>query len=423
MSPHEILTQASWAIGRFVPSPHNKNPNQPCRMLEIGCAWGIYGMLMRNFFEAWFGRFKKQDYISTIDAIEASEIELSPFADQIYDNIIIGDALDVLPTMEDNSYDVVYAVEVLEHIQKERGLEFIEHCTRVARRGVVLSTPHPDCWNEQKVVHGNEYERHVSIWPPEELAEMGWTIMDNKPSYVAYYELMPAVGIGVVTFNRLDLLEKCYPTWRLANTVLAIFDNGSEPATVEWLRAQKPGKLIEADQNYGNPYGRNRLIEYFRDHHPEIEYLLLPDSDVELLPGALEAMVSVAQVNGDAGFVAFPQANKGFPVSPEGWVEEVAQECNLSRMAMWKEIGLHPESVMYYSSDSWKSTIANMHGWKTRLVLDAGEGYIHHQHGSQGNPGVKEQAERDVELWSQKDALFAEYWRLRLDKGKGNQYG
>lgn len=415
MSPYEILRQASWAIGKYVP----RNSHE-ASFLEIGIGWGMYGMLMRNFFDAWFGRFGPEQYAMTIDAIDGSAIEHAPFVEQVYDNIMVGDALDILPSISANSYDVVYAVEVLEHIPKERGVFFLNEMKRIARRGVVVTTPHPDCWESQEDLHGNEFERHLSVWRPDELESMNFVIMNNRPSYVAYHDVLPKIGIGVVTYNRVDLLEVCFPTWQaVENAVLAVFDSGSDNKTVEWLKSHDIDHLTLSETNVGCWVGRNRLVEYFRDEHSDIEFVLLPDSDVELLPGSVGAMLSVARMYPDAGFVAWPQANKGFPVAEEGYVEEVASECNLTRMEMWRDVK-YPESLVYYSGDSWCSTIANMLGWRTVLVQGQGEGYVHHAHGSTGNEGVNEIAEKDVGRWQEIEARMARYWEHRFEHGKGS---
>ena len=226
------------------------------------------------------------------------------------------------------------------------------------------------------------------------------------------------VGIGVVTFNRLDLLQKCLPSWIESNCPVVIWDNGSGPEVIVWLSKYQV-KLLRSPANQGVAVGRNRLVDYFRDNHPNVEYLLLPDSDVQLLPGCITAMVEKIKSNPEYGFVAWPQANQGFPVGADGMVEETASECQLSRMETWREIGRYPETLVYYSLDSWMATIANMLGWKTALVLGKGEGYIHYKHGSQANPGVKKQISRDVALWQRKEGKMIEYWTQRFKYGKG----
>ncbi len=172
------------------------------------------------------------------------------------------------------------------------------------------------------------------------------------------------IGIGVVTFNNLPLLEQCFPSWRRPKSChLLIFDNGSHPAVVEWLQRQSIDHLVLAPKNMGLCYARNRIIEYFRDRQ-SVDFVLLADSDVQFHPEMIEELSEKMRSDDRIGFVGYPQANKGFASSPEGDVEEIANECQLTRLQMWQEIGLFPETLQYYSGDSLKSPIRNLHGWR-----------------------------------------------------------
>lgn len=227
--------------------------------------------------------------------------------------------------------------------------------------------------------------------------------------------------VGVVTFNNLPMIQKCFESWRrIPNTKLAIWDNGSEPETVEWLKAQQIDKLFLNPSNAGLCVGRNRIIEYNRET-VRSPFILLLDSDVLFHEGSLELMLAAIDDDESVGMVGFGQANQGFPVSAGGFVEEASNECILSRMNMWREIGMFPESLVYYSSDSWKSTLANMHGWKTKLITSV-KGYDHFAHGSHVNKPVPTIMRKDQDHWLSTEAKFISYWRQRLILGKGNVY-
>ena len=177
-------------------------------------------------------------------------------------------------------------------------------------------------------------------------------------------------------------------------------------------------KLPDGWSNAGGAFGKNRVIEYFKDKY---EFILLSDSDVEFQHGCLENMLSVALSKIDAGYVGCPQANMGFAVHESGVTEELASICNLTCARMWQEVGLYPECLMYYSYDSWHTTLANMFGWRTyQLNKDY---YVHHAHSSQRHPGVIAQAEQDCRKWAETECKWEQYWKLRLEKGKGKIYG
>lgn len=227
--------------------------------------------------------------------------------------------------------------------------------------------------------------------------------------------------VGIVTYNNLPMIQKCFESWRsIPEAHLVVWDNGSEPEVKAWLEAQAIDKLFLNPTNAGLCVGRNRIIEYNREvvRGPLI---LLIDSDVLFHEGSLEQMLTAMESDPDVGMVGFGQANQGFPVTSDGYVEELSNECILSRMDMWRQIGMFPESLRYYSSDSWKSTLANMHGWKTRIVMGA-KGYDHFAHGSHVNRPVPAQMRIDQEHWLSTEAKFHNYWRRRLILGKGSVY-
>lgn len=230
------------------------------------------------------------------------------------------------------------------------------------------------------------------------------------------------IVVGVVTFNNLPMLERCFDSWRrIPDSHLVIWDNGSDKEIVDWLKSKPIDRLFSQSENAGLCVARNRIIEYNRNivKHP---YILLMDSDVLFHEGSLELMVSAMDADPEVGLVSFSQANQGvYPVSPDGYVEETSNECQLTRMRMWREIGLFPESLTYYSGDSWKSSIANMHGWRTKMVLGA-KGYDHFAHGSHVNEGVSEILEKDQSYWLKTEEKFQKYWQRRFLLGKGKSY-
>jgi glycosyltransferase involved in cell wall biosynthesis len=227
----------------------------------------------------------------------------------------------------------------------------------------------------------------------------------------------PPIVVGIVTYNNLPMIQKCFESWRrIPNTRLVIWDNGSDPETVAWLREQKIDKLFLNAINAGLCVGRNRIIEHSRETELS-PFILLMDSDVLFHEGSLDLMLETILSDESIGMVGFGQANHGFPATAQGFVEEASNECILSRISMWREIGLFPESLAYYSSDSWKSTLASMHGWKTKLISSA-KGYDHFAHGSHVNKEVPVLMAKDMQKWATIERNFESYWRQRLILGK-----
>lgn len=72
------------------------------------------------------------------------------------------------------SVDAAMALDVIEHLQKEQGDLLIRELERIARRRVLLITPNGFLPQEPK--DGNQYQRHLSGWTPEDLQQRGFAV-------------------------------------------------------------------------------------------------------------------------------------------------------------------------------------------------------------------------------------------------------
>jgi 2-polyprenyl-3-methyl-5-hydroxy-6-metoxy-1,4-benzoquinol methylase len=60
--------------------------------------------------------------------------------------------------VKDKSFDVVLCIEVLEHLEREEGINLIRAMEKVARRQVILTTPVSEY--EQHAYDDNPYQEH-----------------------------------------------------------------------------------------------------------------------------------------------------------------------------------------------------------------------------------------------------------------------
>jgi SAM-dependent methyltransferase len=74
----------------------------------------------------------------------------------------------------DNYFDSVICLEVLEHLEKEEGILFLNELERVASRQVICSTPVGDY--KQDIFDNNPYQEHKYIWNPDEMKEKGYKV-------------------------------------------------------------------------------------------------------------------------------------------------------------------------------------------------------------------------------------------------------
>ena len=75
-----------------------------------------------------------------IDGIEGFAGYLTPVHAYAYTNMRIGDALALLATIPDRAYELVIAIDILEHFEPPQGRLLLAHCARVA----LVSTPNDD---------------------------------------------------------------------------------------------------------------------------------------------------------------------------------------------------------------------------------------------------------------------------------------
>lgn len=168
---------------------------RPGSVLDVGVGMGQYGFLLRANLEH-VGLFQvdgaqgrqtpRERWQVRIDGIEGYAGYLTPVHEWAYNRVTVGDALQVLPTLADGSYDLVIAIDILEHFETPQGLVFLQQCRRVARRMALVSTPKQFC---EQHVQANPFEDHRSVWSREELAAQGYTrVLPNDESWIAVWE-------------------------------------------------------------------------------------------------------------------------------------------------------------------------------------------------------------------------------------------
>lgn len=164
---------------------------QPRSVLDVGTGMGQYGFLLRNNLEAEglfivdgaSGRQRpKSQWQVRIDGIEGFAGYLTPVHDWAYQQVMVGEALALLATIPDRSYELVLAIDILEHFDKPQGLRLLAEAARVASRAALISTPRE--FHAQQV-QANPLEDHRSHWSEAELAAAGYRErIDNAESLI-----------------------------------------------------------------------------------------------------------------------------------------------------------------------------------------------------------------------------------------------
>lgn len=185
--PFSQSTQISTIVGII-------ERNRPKTLLDVGIGMGQYGFLARTNLEnlnlfVIDGQSSRQttksEWNTTIDGIEGCASYITPVHEYAYNKIMIGEALETLKVLKDNSYEMVMAIDILEHFHKEDGLVFIQELKRVASRLVLISTPKEFVAQEYEE---NPYETHRSLWTDKDLQELSFNkFFPNPISWVALY--------------------------------------------------------------------------------------------------------------------------------------------------------------------------------------------------------------------------------------------
>lgn len=147
---------------------------RPRSVLDVGCGCGKWGALLREYLDprAAAGQGRRR---ARIDAVEGFAGYVGPLHHAVYDHVYVGRAPEILAGL--GPYELVLAVDVLEHFPQRAGAEFVAACRRLGP--VLLTTPAAPV--PQGAVHGNDLERHRSSWSRQDLAALGARRVEPVP--------------------------------------------------------------------------------------------------------------------------------------------------------------------------------------------------------------------------------------------------
>lgn len=161
---------------------------KPSTVLDVGIGFGKMGMLFREYCDVFCAEgYGREHWKTTIDGIEVFADYIMDHQRAIYDNIYIGDAAKILPTLPE--YDFVYAGDVLEHFDRNVG-EQVLSLLRIKAKKLVMCVPVGPKW-KQSPVFGNVHETHRAVWMPEDFADASKikvVTFNSKPICMVVYE-------------------------------------------------------------------------------------------------------------------------------------------------------------------------------------------------------------------------------------------
>lgn len=145
------------------------------RILDVGCGLGKWGYLcMTNYWETFA---PQPDHTPEVVGIDGFFPNVQKAIQNGCYRTVIHGLLPLLP-FENQSFDSVLLIEIVEHMEAGKDLQLIQEAKRVARRRVILSTPNfPTPRPGHKTMTGyNEMEAHLSFLSRRTLRRLGFRL-------------------------------------------------------------------------------------------------------------------------------------------------------------------------------------------------------------------------------------------------------
>jgi SAM-dependent methyltransferase len=141
-------------LGRVIPEGSS--------VLDVGC--GSHSQLVNL-----------RDRLSRLTGIDAFPAALAEAQRRgAFDSLVEGRVQELDKLFDANAYDVVAAIDLLEHLDEEDGARLLEPMERVATGRVVVLTPNR--FVPQGELDGNPWQVHRSGWSPRQFRLRGFTV-------------------------------------------------------------------------------------------------------------------------------------------------------------------------------------------------------------------------------------------------------
>lgn len=169
-------------FNNIAPILHKIATLNPKKILDLGIGFGKFGCLIREIQEAVHGRCKPEQFENILDGVEGFEAYRNPLW-ELYDHVSIANFADedMLPYMK--HYDLVIAVDSMEHLEKDVAVKLIDHLI-ANNKHVIVSVPLGVC--PQGAVFGNELETHRADWYSHDFRRWEHTCLNLGVCFVAY---------------------------------------------------------------------------------------------------------------------------------------------------------------------------------------------------------------------------------------------
>ncbi len=90
-----------------------------------------------------------------------------------------------LSNLQENSFDFVLALDLIEHLSKAEGYQLLYEMDRISSFTTSLLTPNGFIWQPPSV--NNKYNAHISKWNVSELKQLGWSKNNGQIGFKKFY--------------------------------------------------------------------------------------------------------------------------------------------------------------------------------------------------------------------------------------------
>jgi hypothetical protein len=156
----------------------------PVSILDFGVGMGSYGFTIRQALEVGRRLLTPTEWKKRIIGVEIFGAYHNPIWDYYYNEVLVEDGCAFLERTTDASFDAALLCDVLEHFPREKALAVLAQLRRVAS-WVLVTTPNGRF--PQGAWFGNEAERHLSEWRPEDLMALGAQCVPIKRTFLAVF--------------------------------------------------------------------------------------------------------------------------------------------------------------------------------------------------------------------------------------------
>lgn len=117
-------------------------------------------------------RVEKHFYSTGVDAFMPSIAKSKRL--KIHDAYKKGNVLEINKLFQKKQFDVVIALDLIEHLEKKQGYELIKKMCVLAKKKIIIMTPNG--FYKQDPYDGNKWQIHKSGWTVDDFEELGFTV-------------------------------------------------------------------------------------------------------------------------------------------------------------------------------------------------------------------------------------------------------